>query len=70
MSSSAIQSPVFRWPAHSSEAAPPPPSTGLGYELVSAAFGHKNFGMGRIALDLLAQAVDMGLQSMVVTPEL
>ena len=31
-------------------------------QLVAAAFCHKNFSIGRIALDLLAQPVDVGFQ--------
>src|SRR5690554_3705289 len=52
-----------------------PPRRGSGNELVPAAFCHKNFGFGRIALDLLPQAVDMGLQRVgrhagIVAPDL
>ena len=47
----------------------------LRHQPVAAGLGHQDLGLGRIALDLLAQAVDMGLQRMggdagVVAPDL
>jgi hypothetical protein len=43
------------------------------YEFIASAFCHKNFSFGRITLDLLAKAVNMGFERMggyagVITP--
>ena len=40
----------------------PPASFGLRDEAITAGFGHQDLGMRRIALDFLAQAINMGFE--------